>query len=436
MMTPKNKVRLDVAVAELFDGRGFFSPKTLNDFKGMEVFSRELPLSGGRRVYFTDVGVKQLRTVVEVLRADRVLDGWVNEGDIYSVCRKLISELLSQGMAPEDGAEFAILVTAKLNEQVKHFTFAVTMTGVAFEGVDEIALGELALRKPSVDVLAGCVAGDGVVDDALKQMGPGIWLCGTEQGTTGVAQQKFAKKAHRVAGLLSLIAASCAEWGATSFRITPVMAAAQNSQPAVWLSFPDDSKVLSFHKNFSDTQALRISADFLQLLEERDWFPRLVELINREPSNEVEEALIRAIYWFSDAQRDPVREMQLVKFWSCIECFFSFEREKTTRKVISGLAAVMVLGGYQFVPVLEHRSLKKQISKLYDQRSLAVHDARYGHVTQRAVADLSKWAAWLIINVMALAHHGYTTRALLLEQSLRLDGVLTRGAVARRGPRS
>lgn len=427
MMTPKNQRRLDTAVAGLFGARGFFIPETLKDFKGMDVFSRELPLSGGRQLYFTDTGVKHLHTVVELLQEDRVLGRLGSESDISTVCRNLISELLSQGLAPEDGPEFAALVTAKLKEQIKRFTFIVTMAGVTFEGVDEIALGELVLRRPSGDILAGCLAKDGEVDDALARMGPGIWLCGTEQGTADVAQQKFVEKARRVAGLLSLIAASLAEWGATSFRIVPVMSAAQNSHAAVWLSFPNDSKALSFHRHFSDTQSFRIPADFLQRLGECDWFPRLVELINREPCNEVEEALIRAIYWFSDAQRDPVREMQLVKFWSCIECFFSFEGEKTTKKVIRGLAAVMVLGGYQFVPISEHPSLKKRIGELYDQRSRAVHDARYGHVTQRAVADLSRWAAWLIINVVALANNGYTTRTLLLEQSLRLDGVMSRG---------
>lgn len=426
-MTPKVQRRLDAAVVVLFSEKGWFVPKTLKDFDGIEVLSRELRLGSGRTVYFTDAGVEQLRLAVEMLQAERVLDGLVNYGDVHSACREVMSELLSKGLAPEDGKEFVALVTAKLNDLVKKFTFIVTMSGVSFEDLDGIALDQLRLLRPSGDLLVDCVSREGLVDDALKQMGKGAWLLGTERGTAAVAQQKFLEKARRVAGLLSLSAASCAEWGATLFRIAPVMAATQGSGYAAWLSFPHDSKALSFHRHFSDTQTFRISGGFHKGLEECDWFPRLVELINREARNEVEAALIRAIYWFSDAQRDPVREMQLVKFWSCIECFFSFDREQTTSKVVRGLAAVMVAGGYQFVPVKDHAALKRQIRERYDQRSLAVHDAQHGHVTQRAVADVSKWAAWLILNVVALANDGYTTRALLLEQSLRLDGVLSRG---------
>jgi hypothetical protein len=425
-MKSKNQRRLDTAVVVLFGEKGLFVPKTLKDFKGIEALSRELRLDRGA-MYLTDAGVEQLRLAVEILQAEHVLDGLVNYGDIDSACREVMSKLLSGGLAPEDGNEFATLVTTELNKHVKEFTFIVTMSGMSFQDLDEITLGDLRLLKSSGDLLADCVSRDGLVDDALKLMGKDVWLVGKERGTAAVAQQKFLERARRVAGLLSLSAASCAEWGATPFRIAPVMAATQGSGHAAWMSFPHDSKVLSFHRHFSDTQTLRISVEFHKGLESCDWFPRLVELINREARNEVEAALIRAIYWFSDAQRDPVREMQLVKLWSCIECFFSFERENTTTKVIRGLAAVMVFGGYQFVPVNDHAALKKRIRELYDQRSFAVHDARHGHVTQRAVADVSKWAAWLIINVIALANNGYTTRALLLEQSLRLDGVLSRG---------
>lgn len=120
-----------------------------------------------------------------------------------------------------------------------------------------------------------------MVDDALKHMGADVWLLGVEQGTATVAQQKFLEKARRVPGLLSLSAASCAEWGATLFRIAPVMAGTPGSEYASWVSFPHDSKALSFHRHFGDTQAFRISGEFHRGLEDGDWFPQLVELINR-----------------------------------------------------------------------------------------------------------------------------------------------------------
>jgi len=433
-MTPKNQRRLDAAVAGLFGERAFTVPTSLKAFKGIDVLRRQLPLSSGRALYFTDVGVAFLRVVAEILSPKHVQTGLIDHDDVFFACRKVISELLSDERTPDDGEEFATLVAEELVKQVKRFTFVVPMSGLSLDGVDAMPLGELRLLKPSAHILADCITSDDLLERAMKQMQRDVWLCGTEQGTPSVARRKYLEKAGRVAGLLSLAAASCVEWGATPFCVTPVVASAQNSRSAIWLSFPDDSKMLTVHHNFGDNrQVLKISDEFYKQLEEGDWFSRLVELINRQPRNEVEEALLRAIYWFSDAQRDPVREMQLVKFWSCIECFFSFERKKTkaTDSVIKGLAAVMVLGGYQFVAVAEHKSLKKRINALYEKRSIAVHDAQYGHVTQRAVADLSRWAAWLIINVMALGVHGYTTRALLLEQSLHLDGVLARGHAER-----
>lgn len=55
--------------------------------------------------------------------------------------------------------------------------------------------------------------------------------------------------------------------------------------------------------------------------------------------------------------------------------------------------------------------LRKDIKRLYDLRCGAVHDAKHNHVTERDVAMVSKWAAWVMIEVAGLAEAGVQTRA-------------------------
>lgn len=112
--------------------------------------------------------------------------------------------------------------------------------------------------------------------------------------------------------------------------------------------------------------------------------------------------------------------MRLVKFWSCIECFFSFEKTKTTNSIIDGLSLTLVYGGYHFIEPEKEKGLRKRIEELYELRSQAVHDARHEHTTQRDVADVSQWAAWLIMTMLKLTESGYETRAQIKKETDRL----------------
>jgi hypothetical protein len=136
---------------------------------------------------------------------------------------------------------------------------------------------------------------------------------------------------------------------------------------------------------------------------------------------DLEGAIVRATYWFGDAQRDQERIMQLVKYWSCIEAFFSMDSEQITKDITLGLASVLAFGGYQFVDPTDYARTRSKAAKLYGLRSKALHRAAHDHVTDTDVMTVSKWSSWLIINMISLLQRGYTTRAQILELAKRLD---------------
>jgi len=113
--------------------------------------------------------------------------------------------------------------------------------------------------------------------------------------------------------------------------------------------------------------------------------------------------------------------MQLIKYWSCVEAFFSFNDEGITHAVSSGLASLLTFGGFRFVPVEEYSTLKKNISTFYKHRSRAVHQGSHQHVTERDLAQFSQWVAWMIISIVALVEQGYSTLEQVKEQTDRLD---------------
>lgn len=92
-----------------------------------------------------------------------------------------------------------------------------------------------------------------------------------------------------------------------------------------------------------------------------------------------------------------------------------------TQSVSTGLACVLVYGGYNFVPEAEYVSFKKRVATLYDLRSRAVHGAAYHHVSERNVADLSQWVAWMLINMVSFVERGYTKIGQIKAIADRLD---------------
>lgn len=144
----------------------------------------------------------------------------------------------------------------------------------------------------------------------------------------------------------------------------------------------------------------------------------MVEQTNR---SELEDAIVRSLYWFAEAYRDRNPVMQFVKLWSCAECFFTIEKDKITELNAKGITAVLAFAGFQIVQLKDYRTFKQRVKALYDLRSKAIHRAEFRHIETTDLDDLSHWIAWVIISMVALSQRGYKSLRQVYEQTLRLD---------------
>jgi hypothetical protein len=177
---------------------------------------------------------------------------------------------------------------------------------------------------------------------------------------------------------------------------------------AKYLSWSDKERSLTMTYKFAGSQRLALEATMRSQLVNSDVCKKAFSLFAVADGNELEEAIRRAVYWYSDAHRDQVMVMRLLKYWSCVETLFSVPQE-TTQSVSLGLADALVFGPVGFLQAEEHPALVLRIVKLYDKRSRATHGASYQHVSERDAADLSQWVAWMLYNAISLAAHGIST---------------------------
>ena len=208
--------------------------------------------------------------------------------------------------------------------------------------------------------------------------------------------------------MLAISAASIHLRGATRIRIGVVMSPETAHGGAGWLSWTGREKRLLQHFQFRNSQDFKIDGALVQQFVDSAVFFRAFKLVQDQKRSELGEALTKAVYWYSDAHREVVPVMKLVKFWSCVETFFSADQEKITQSVSVGMTSVLIFGGFDFIQESAYKDTKRRIAGLYDQRSKAVHAASHTHVAEKDTATLSQWVAWMLINMVSFIERGYT----------------------------
>lgn len=422
-LSRKDQRKLLFATEHLFNNKSFFHPKSIKDFPTKNYFQRELRLTENRSLFLTDYGYEHFGTVVDVMDRADVFDGMAEYSDIWNAWHKVVGTWLSNGVEPESADEIVQAISDLVWGEVDNHVFVVPVFGVELNTIDSFSLGTMMILRLSAEVLdaAGVTHDHADIPHLLEMNKNYLWLKGVVRGTARVAKQKFSELATLTAGVLAITAASMYEFGATAFRIGIVMTPEDAAGRSVWFSWREAGRSLTTHYAFPRAQLFPINTAISTESDLTRMIHRALDIVQARERTELEEAIARAVYWYSDAHRDSVQVMKLVKYWSCVEAFFSLENEEITHAVSAGLTSILVFGGFQFVSPPEYNSVKKRIVKLYSLRSRAVHRGSHEHATERDVAQFSQWVAWMIITMVALTERGYTTLKEVKAQTERLD---------------
>ena len=414
------------ALDRFYNPKDLKAPKLIEDFRVPNVLARELPLKENRVLLMSDVALEHLRRMVSAIHEDDAFDGLANYSDVYSACKGVLAELISNGQRPDDANELLALMRTRISSAIDERTFAVPIVGVVLKGIDCVDLGMVQIVPASVDYLdaAGVNHTHADVENTIKRTRARYWLVGTTKGTPDVAEDKFRSQAELAVGMLAITAAAMYEDGAEAFRLGLAMSPEEAHGVAGWFSWSGQSKSLTSHFKAPHGQELELSAELLQRVRESGVFDKALSIFESTRRSPLEEAIAKAVYWYADAQREQVPVMKLVKYWSCSETFFSADNKDVARALSAGVAAVLVFGHFRFVPEGEYAKIKQRVTKLYDHRSRALHGASHHHVSSRETADLSQCTAWMLLNMISFAEQGYTRVEQVKEQCERLDRLM------------
>lgn len=410
-------------------GKNAYKPITSVEDLKVVTFGRLLQLTNNRAAHVTDHGMAQVKQVVNTTVEAAPFADLVEYADVWSASWKTLEELISIGKMAESAQEWLDLISARITPQIHLHHIIVPFVGVEFKDIEELVLGSFKLLHPSVRHLETMGVNYRWVDVPKIIAGyrdRELWLYGCARGTSRVAKRRFRTQADLVAGLLAVAVAVMAKSGATRFFIGPNMSGHDSLGDATWFSW-DESPKFTIHRSGIRGIPFEIDPGLRDQLYQASVIGTAMRIFETDDRTPLEETISRGFHWFADAHRDPTLVMQFVKYWSCIEAFFSTSDTNITKSLSVGVAAVLVFGGFEFVPRANYSNLKKRMSRLYALRSRAIHRASRGHITESDVSELSRYAAQLLINAVAFVEQGYREPDEIKRLSMRLDEQVERG---------
>jgi hypothetical protein len=425
-MHPKTRRAANSDLATLFRTKELMpAPTALKEFEVMERLYREVAIPSGGQVYLSDKADVSFLRLVETVEVHLPSSNLVLPDEIYQTCKLVLGRMYEQEAPAKDIDTFLCAVDAAIQRDIATRVFYTTLDGLSLSGVSQVRVGNLTVQNPNLAILQNCVAYESMIDGAWGRMKSGLWISAEITGSRKCAEKQFFNDVKAACGLLAVTLTTMLERGGYAVRLTPSMDGRVRPSTATWFSIEASSHELCTSSSMKGFQTIDLDEALVKQLYESEWFGELTEIIQRKSGTDAENAVRRAVYWFFDAQTDTSQEMQLVKFWSCIECFFSFENSgETTNKIKRGLIALLTFGNYGFASLNIWKELERQIDTLYELRSRAVHDASHSHVSERDIITISKWAAWVILEIAGLISNGYETRAQIKVQTDRLSAML------------
>ena len=151
-----------------------------------------------------------------------------------------------------------------------------------------------------------------------------------------------------------------------------------------------------------------IDKELLNYLSKTCFLNEAASLIEKQRRNELEEAILKAIYWFGQVQDDTNDASKWIKLWTCLECFFSLDKNEITESNARGIASLLIYGGYKIDDFGDFMKLKSKIKIFYEFRSKIIHNADFKQIDSKSLYDLSLITAWVIIVAVSLLPSGAT----------------------------
>jgi len=416
----RRSIRHDINL--IISTKGIAFPKTFDELKEIGELSPTIKVNG-KTVYFSNNGQKSLRRICSFVSQTPKYIRDLSFSDISQVVICEIERWFNDSLIPDE-AEFIEPLDRLLENKIDTFTFFCRVEGLTLDGVNSIVIGNKEIRSYQPEMLSMLNhAPEDLRKHIDKEYGNTLVMIGNERGSYSVASEKFYYNSERTLSVLRLYSCAFYKFAIYRIKIGLINEFSSASSAAITVGWSNLNKDLIYTRNFKQEQDLKLEADFLSKLTQFYFFAELGKLIEKQNRTEIEEAIVKSIYWIGEAQKDRTAVSAWVKLWTCVECFFTLDGEKISEANAKGISSLLVYGGYKIKQYSNYEEVKRKVKNYYALRSKALHRAEYSHVDIKQLEEFSLMVAWVIIVMLSLLKKGFESLSQVQLQATKLDQI-------------
>lgn len=421
-LLPKQKRSIRSDIDLIFSLKGISFPKTIDELKVLGLFSPRVRVKN-RDFYFSKDGQVSLRRICDFIHSTKSYNDLLSYNDVFQGVIAELGRWFNDELIPDD-REFIEPLHLLILKKINNYRFFCRVDGISIDDILSINIGKYELKKYDDILLAELNDPDGEDNKFItKDYKDSLVITGSERGSFSVAREKFYHNADLSLSILRLYSCALFRAAIRKINISLINNCAQAYGPASSFGWSDSGKNLVFTKHFRSEQDMKIDQQLLNNIHSNFFFEMLSSFIGKEQNNEVENAILKALFWIGEAQKDRSNASSWIKLWSSMECFFTLGDKEITEHNARGISSILVYGGYSHEEFGNYPQLKQKIKNFYKLRSKTVHRAEYTHIDNKILVEFSFIAAWTVITMASLLIRGYTTLSQIQTEVARLDGL-------------
>lgn len=414
------KITLQQMIDSLFKPQAFVKINGFDDIKNLDDhLGQELTLSKEKTIFMTTDTREALRSLTSKLIIYYNFENYITFSELFLILKKVYVDYILNEKPLENMLDDVYKLSKK---EIRIFNNINCCEGIKLKDIEQLNFGKYKIISPDLSIFVKAYGKDETnFYDMMKNY---LWIYGSEKGSKKQAEQKFDYKANLITSFLSICLQAINKKSILNYRIQALNSSSSHKSYQPRLQWEQESSGGSFSYSFPKFFDAEINSEILEYLKTNLFFDDFFNILEKELKTEVEDAIIKSVYWFCEASKDNNDTMKFVKLWSCIECFFSITDKGISEANAKGLACMLVYGGYRIHDVENYKNIKSKIKKSYNKRSKALHRAYWSDIDTIDVVELANWTAWLIISVLGLSVVGnYTKLSQIKEQTIRLDNI-------------
>ena len=346
-MTPKEKRIIEGDLAVLFSTKAFLVLKTIEDWKAVGFFHPQVRTETNSHP-LSEAAIAALRRITAIMQKVPDLRRSCSLDEIAQQVHGSYEGWLGRLQQP-DADEFIESCAQPLLAQVLERTHLISLHGLELSDMDRLDLGTVFICKPDPALLQEVQFGGAITKEwIMKDFSDGLWLIGRSSGSPKTSLARFDHHTVLVIGMLAVCGAILFEGSIWQSHLRTGLSPQRQSNTTAAFRWDLAGANPTVHRLWGSDRALPLNQKVVTYLRKECFLDEFSKLPSKEDKTEIEEAVERALYWFADAHGDRNTTMRFIKLWSCVECFFTINKEEVTEaNVREGIAITLTFAGYQ-----------------------------------------------------------------------------------------